>query len=200
MKTAFGLAIGLAVLVAVAGIAGIALVAPGTLPVPFGGSSPSSGGAGVGGGGSAEDGTLAVSVQDASSTVNWTHVWVTFSKIQAHEANATDASAWHNLTVTKETVDLAALTKLSQLLGTATLPTGMYTQLRIVVSSASGQMMNGMKANFTVPSGELKTDDPFNITVGQTTSLTVDIDLSRSIVRADGMWLFLPVLGSVRQA
>jgi Domain of unknown function (DUF4382) len=203
MKTAMTTAIGIAVLVAIAGVAGLAFVAPGALTAPFGGSNPnagsSSGGAGGNGGGSAGFGNLAVYVQDAPSSVNWSHVWVTFSKIQAHEANATNETGWFNVTVQTGTVDLAALKSVSQLLGTATLPAGMYTQLRIVVSSASGVMENGTKVDFVVPSGVLKTDDPFNVTLGQTTSLTFDIDLSRSIVHADGMWLFLPVISSVQE-
>ena len=76
----------------------------------------------------------------------------------------------------------------------------MYTQLRVVMGSATGVMENGTKVDFIVPSGELKTDDPFNVTVGQTASLTLDIDLSRSIARADSQWLFVPVLGSVKES
>ncbi len=205
MKTALSMAIGLAVLVAIAGVADVALVAPGVLPNPFGGSNPSSGstsgGTGGNGGGSVGYGTLAVYVQDAPATaVNWTHVWVTFSRIEAHEANATNDTGWFNVTVQSGTVDLAALKSVSQLLGTAKLPVGMYTQLRIVVKSASGEMSNGTKVDFVVPSGELKTDDPFNVTLGQTTALTLDIDLSRSIVQADSMWLLLPVIASVQES
>lgn len=203
MKTALMASIGLAVLVAIAGVAGLALVAPGALTAPFGGSNPnagsSSGGTGGTGGGTAGFGTLAVYVQDAPASVNWTHVWVTFSRIQAHEANATGETGWFNVTQQTGTVDLVALKTVSQLLGTAKLAAGMYTQLRIVVSSVTGVMENGTKVDFIVPSGELKTDGPFNVTVGQTTSLTLDIDLSRSIVHADSMWLFLPVLGSVQE-
>ena len=58
----------------------------------------------------------------------------------------------------------------------------MYTQLRLAVTAAQGVMQNGAKVNFTVPSDVLKTDDPFNVTVGHLTSITLEIDLSRSIV------------------
>ncbi len=204
MKTALTTSIGLAVLVAIAGVAGVALVGPGALTVPFGGSNPnagsSSGGTGGTGGGTARFGTLAVYDQDAPASVNWTHVWVTFSGIQAHEANATNETGWFNVTEQTGTVDLVGLKTVSQLLGTAKLAAGMYTQLRLVVSSVTGVMENGTKIDFIVPSGELKTDDPFNVTVGQTTSLTLDIDLSRSIVHADSMWLFTPVIGSVKES
>jgi len=36
--------------------------------------------------------------------------------------------------------------------------------------------------------------------VGQTTSLTLDIDLSRSIVHADSKWLFVPVISAVQES
>jgi len=202
MKTAIMSTIGIAVLVAIAGVAGLALVAPGALTAPFGGSNPTSGPSpgGAVGGNPAGFGTLAVSVQDAPASVNWTHVWVTFSRIQAHEANGTNNSGWFNVTTKAGTVDLAAVHNVAQLLGTATLPAAMYTQLRLAVTSAQGVMQNGTKVNFTVPSDVLKTDDPFNVTVGHLTSITLEIDLSRSIVQADGKWLFLPVFASVHES
>lgn len=203
MKTALMASIGLAVVVALAGVVSLALIAPGTLTAPFGGSNPNpgstSGGTGGTGGGSGGFGTLEVSVQDAPASVNWTHLWVTFARIQAHEANATNETGWFNVTQTG-TVDLAALKTVSQLLGTANLAAGMYTQLRIDVSSATGVMENGTTVRFIVPSDVLKTDDPFNVTVGQTTSLTLDIDLSRSIVHADSKWLFVPVISAVQES
>jgi len=203
MKTALMASIGLAVVVALAGVVSLALIAPGALTASFGGSNPnagsSSGGTGGTGGSSGGFGTLEVSVQDAPASVNWTHIWVTFSRIQAHEANATNETGWFNVTQTG-TVDLAALTTVSQVLATAKLAAGMYTQLRIDVSSATGVMENGTTVHFIVPSGVLKTDNPFNVTIGQTTSLMLDIDLSRSIVHADSKWLFVPVVSSVQES
>ena len=198
MKTALIASIGIAVVVALAGVVSVALMAPGALTAPFVGSNPN-GGSTSGGTGGGGFGSLAVYVQDAPASVNWTHLWVDYSRIQAHEANATNETGWFNVTQAG-TVDLAALKTVSQLLGTAKLAAGMYTQLRIDVSSATGVMENGTTVHFIVPSGELKTDDPFNITVGQTTSLTLDIDLSRSIVHADSMWLFVPVISSVKES
>jgi len=194
MKTALMASIGLAVVVALAGV--VSLTARfGSNPNP----GSTSGGTGGTGGGSSGFGTLEVSVQDAPASVNWTHLWVTFARIQAHEANATNETGWFNVTQTGS-VDLAALKTVSQLLGTAKLAAGMYTQLRIDVSSATGVMENGTTVHFIVPSDVLKTDDPFNVTVGQTTSLTLDIDLSRSIVHADSKWLFVPVISAVQES
>src|SRR6266566_1506694 len=199
MKTALMASIGLAVVVALAGVVSLALIAPGTLTARFGSNPNPASTSGGTGGGSSGFGTLEVSVQDAPASVNWTHLWVTFARIQAHEANATNETGWFNVTQTGS-VDLAALKTVSQLLGTAKLAAGMYTQLRIDVSSATGVMENGTTVHFIVPSDVLKTDDPFNVTVGQTTSLTLDIDLSRSIVHADSKWLFVPVISAVQES
>ncbi len=184
MKASIATALGIAALLAVAGVAGYAVVGHGAL-------FPSSGAASGNGG----MGTLDVYVKDAPA--NWTHVYVTFDKVSVHAADQGNESGWHNVTVTK-TVDLAALTQVSALLGSEQLPAGMYTQLRLEVTKVVGVMSNGTQYAFTVPSGELRTDDPFNITVGQTTSLTLDVDLSRSIVWTMEGYLFLPVLGPVK--
>jgi hypothetical protein len=201
MKTALTATIGIAVLVAIAGVAGLALVAPRVPTAPYGSSNPSPGSSpgGTVGGNPAGFGTLAVSVQVAPADVNWTHVWVMFSRIQAHEANGTNDSGWFNVTKSG-TVDLAAVHNVAQLLGTATLPAAMYTQLRLNVTSAQGVMPNGTKVDFIVPSGALKTDGAFNVTAGHLTSLTLEIDLSRSIVRAGDRWFFLPVFAAVRES
>lgn len=182
MRTTHTVALTVAALVAVAGVAGYALLGPGVAP---------SGAPGNG------VGTLDVYLQDAPAA-NWSHVYVTFDVIQVHPADAGNASDWTNVSLAQRTVDLASLKSVSSLVGSATLKAGMYTQLRIVVASASGEMTNGTKVSFTVPSGELKTADPFNITTGQVTGLTIDINLSRSIVDAGSTWIFTPVLGSVR--
>jgi hypothetical protein len=202
MKTALTITIGLAVLVAIAGVAALALVAPGALTAPFGGSNPNAGSpsGGPGGENRAGFGTLAVSVQDAPANVTWMHVWVTFSRIQAHEANATNDTGWFNVTTTTGMVDLVAVHNVAQLLGTATLPAAMYTQLRLNVTSVQGVMQNLTKVDFIVPSGVLKTDDPFNVTVGHLTALTLEIDLNHSIVHADDQWLFLPVFAAVQES
>ncbi len=184
MKATLTVALALAGLLALAGVAGYALVSHGMSP-----SGASTGTAGMG--------TLDVSIQDAPAT-NWSHVYVTFDQIEVHPADGANASDWQTVNLTQRTVDLESLRSVSALVGTSTLKAGTYTQLRIDVISAQGVMTNGTKVNFTVPSGELKTADAFNITTGQTTSLTIELDLSRSIVQAGTTWIFTPVLGSVQ--
>ncbi len=183
MKASIATALGIAALLAVAGVAGYAVVSHDAL-------LPSSGTANGG-----SMGTLDVYVKDAPA--NWSHVYVTFDRVAVQAADQGNESGWHNMTVSK-TVDLAALTTVSALLGSEQLPAGMYTQVRLNVTGVVGVMANGTQVSFTVPSGELRTDQPFNITGGRTTGLTVDVNLSRSIVWTPEGYFFVPVLGPVK--
>ena len=199
--TAFAVSV-LAILLAAAGVAGYVVVAHGSLP--FASAPAPSGANGMG--------TLSVYVTDTppanattgnetagnatSSNVTWSHVYVTFAVLQAHEANDSNDSGWHNMTVSS-TIDLMSVKTVSALLGSAQLPAGNYTQLRIVVEKAWGVTSTGKSYNFTVPSGDLRTDDPFTVATGQTASLTLDVNLSHSIVWTDMGYVFTPVIGSI---
>ena len=143
-------------------------------------------------------GTVQVFVKD--SVGQWAHVNVTFDTVRIHRANATNESGWISLSIENGTLDLASLVNVSALLGEGDVPVGKYTQLRIVVINVTGEMVDGTKVNFTVPSGELKANHPFNIVEDGTTKLTVDIDLQKTIRQANDKWLFGPVVGSVSQS
>ncbi len=197
-STAFVVSV-LAALLAVAGVAGYVVVAHGSLP--FSSAPASANGMG----------TLNVFVTSASpgettgnetaanatsSNVTWEHVYVTFTVLQAHEANDSNNSGWHNVSASN-TIDLMSVKTVSALLGSTQLPAGQYTQLRIVVQKAWGVTSTGKTYQFTVPSGDLRTDDPFTVTTGQTASLTLDVNLSHSIVWTDNGYLLTPVIGSI---
>jgi hypothetical protein len=140
-------------------------------------------------------GSVSIMVKDLPD--DWTHINVTFSQASIHQASDENNSSWHNLTLTRQTIDLASLVNISELLASGDVGPGKYTQIRIVVEAVVGTMNDGSTVNFTVPSGVLKTNHPFNVTAGKTTTLTLDIDLSRSIVHNSSGWIFKPVLGSV---
>ena len=198
-KTAFAVSV-LALLVAVAGVAGYAVVAHGSLP--FAPAPTSAGGMGTLNvfvtSTSPDNRTTGNETADnaTSSNVTWSHVYVTFTVLQAHVANDSNDSGWHNVSASN-TIDLMSVKTVSALLGSAQLPAGQYTQLRIVVDKAWGVTSTGQTYDFTVPSGDLRTDDPFSVTVGQTASLTLDVNLSHSIVWTDHGYQFTPVIGSI---
>lgn len=154
-----------------------------------------------------DTGKVTIMVKDLPG--DWTHVNVTFSQVRIHQADvgnesgyssAGNVSGWHTLSIAKQTIDLAQLVNISDLLASGNVGPGKYTQIRIVVESVTGTMANGTVVTFKVPSGELKTNHPFNVTAGQTTTLTVDIDLDHSIVHNANGWTFKPVLGSIQQS
>lgn len=187
MKATLSVASAVALMIAVAGVAGMTIVTNGTLP--FAPAPTSAGGVG----------TLNVFVTDTPpADVNWSHVYVTFTLIQVHRANASQESGWHNITVTQRTVDLLSVKTTSALLGSSSLPAGMYTQLRIVVEKSWGVTTTGAMFNFTVPSGDLRVTHPFQVTKGQEAGVTLDIDLSHSIHLTSNGYLFTPVIGSFK--
>ncbi len=141
------------------------------------------------------EGALEVRVQD--DVGNWSHVYVTFTKVWAHEAGKSDDVGWDSVTLTQRTMDLASLVNVSELLASAKFAPGKFTEIRLAVISASGVMIDGSTHLFTVPSGDVKTTTPFEIVSGRTTTLTVDINLARSIVQSGSEWIFTPVLGRV---
>jgi hypothetical protein len=144
---------------------------------------------------SSETGTVSIYVRDLPD--EWSHVNVTFSEVKIHAASAGNQSGWHTLKLQKQTIDLASLVNVSELLASGNVSLGKYTQIRLVVISVTGVMTNGTAVNFTVPSGELKTTHPFNVTADHTQSFVLDIDLSHSIVHNSSGWTFKPVLGSI---
>jgi len=150
-------------------------------------------------------GRVVINMKDLPA--GWTHINVTFSTVKIHEAgfgdenatndNATDGSGWHTLELDEQTLDLATLVNVSDMLASGNVSAGKYTQIRIVVTNVTGTLENGTLVNFNVPSGMLKIIRPFTIVKDTTTNLTVDIDLSRSIVQNANGWTFTPVLGSI---
>ena len=146
---------------------------------------------------SSSTGRVTIMVKDLPA--EWSHVNVTFSEVTIHQAETND-SGWMNLATSSQSIDLKALVNVSEWLASGNVSTGKYTQIRIIVESVVGTLLDGTVVNFTVPSGELKIIHPFNVTGGDTTTLTVDIDLSKSIIETSSGWKFKPVLGSITEA
>ncbi len=139
------------------------------------------------------EGAVAVYVKDAPGT--WEHVWVTFSGVSIHQSGQN--ASW-NVTSTKQTVDLAALTNVSQLLGKIPLAPGHYEQIRLSVVNVTGQL-NGTTQIVTISvppdNATMKIAGQFTIASGQTTAVTIDINLPASLHDANGTWTFTPVVG-----
>jgi hypothetical protein len=134
-------------------------------------------------------GTLSMNITDAKpvlpeGTVN---VWITFEEVLAHASGA----GWISLPLaqTPYTIELTQFYSgnTTELVPPVSLESGKYTQMRIVVSSAMITIDDGVNVNdytVTIPSESLKTDKnfPFEVVGGGAVHLTVDFDLSQSIV------------------
>jgi len=158
-----------------------------------------------------DTGEISIYVKDVPA--DWKYLNVTFSSVAVHKAdadsdnntaaNATDEGGeWIDVPLAQETIDLRAYVDVSALLAAGNISTGQYTQVRIIVDSVVGTLQDGTEVEFKVPSGELKIITMFTIEDGETTKLTVDIDLAdpESIVyTASGEWIFKPILGEITE-
>jgi len=95
------------------------------------------------------------------------------------------------------TVDLLNLKDVAEVLAIDRVPTGRYTQVRIVVAFVEGVFANGGTISLRIPDGTINIVTPFDVPFADTASLTIDFDLSQSIHEANGEWVFRPVLGSI---
>jgi hypothetical protein len=81
-------------------------------------------------------------------------IYVTFTSIDIHTANAASDSGWHTIT-TEATVNLFTVLNASKVLDKASLPAGKYTELRFNVSKVV-VTKSGVNVTYTIPSGSLK--------------------------------------------
>lgn len=157
---------------------------------------------GCGGGGSSSSsstGIVSIGITDAKPLLpsGTTGVLITFNEVSVHRAGG---GGWTSLPLAQSpyTLDLYQFTD-----GTGTdlvppveLVTGKYTQIRIGVTEAK-IVINGNEEQVEIPSEYLKTDKQFDFVVvgGGAVDLTVDFDLSQSIVvTGQGTYQLKPVL------
>ena len=144
-----------------------------------------SGGGGTGGG----TGTLSMSVTDAKPMLpaGVTNLFVTFEEVLVHKSGG----GWTSLPLVESpyTIDLLQFQNQNrtELVPPTKLKSGKYTQVRLVVSSATIRFDNittTADEKVIVPSDNLKTDKNFIFNVGEDAAvdLIIHFDLSKSIV------------------
>lgn len=104
-------------------------------------------------------------------------IYVTFTSIDVHTANAGNESGWHQI-ASHATINLFTVLNVSSVLGKALLPAGKYTELRFNVSQVI-VTISSVNVTYTVPSGSFKvpiTGGGFQ-TYG---ALTVNVELDLS--------------------
>jgi hypothetical protein len=141
-------------------------------------------------------------------------VLVTFSEVTAHRSDSQWTTIPFAAGATTRTCDLKKLQNAEDVLGTGPLPTGDYTQVRLVVQSAKIYFDNpsvgsacaastpapaGRMADVRIPSGEVKLNREFKITGTGATTMLLDFDGDRSIHETgNGTFMMSPVIGIVK--
>lgn len=171
-------------------------------------------GCGSDGGGSAQPGTLGVSMTDAPAC-GFDEVNVTVSKVRVHQSgNASEnAAGWTDITLSPpRKINLLNLNDPTQpnfaleSLGETPLEAGHYTQLRLVLERNTGQSLaNSVVLENTTT--EIALDTPsavrsgiklihqFNVGSGQRVDLLLDFDACHSIVKTgNGTYKLKPVI------
>ena len=137
-------------------------------------------------------------------------VLVTFSSVRAHRSDSDWTVVPFVNAATTRTCDLKKLETAEDVLGTAALPTGHYTQVRLVVQSATLYFDNasagsacassiaapaGASAALEIPSGEVKLNREFDITSSSTMTMLLDFDGDKSIHQTgNGRYMMSPVV------
>lgn len=156
-------------------------------------------GCGGGSDSSSSSGTVSVNITDAKPMLpvgNVESVTITFDEVRVHKAGGD----WITLPTARQpyTLDLYQFSDgaKTQFVPPVQLESGKYTQIRIGVSSGTIRI-NGVNYPLEIPSENLKTDKNFEFDVqgGGAVDLTVDFDLSQSIVvTGSGTYRLKPVL------
>lgn len=159
-------------------------------------------GAGCGGSGDDAGGTVSIALTDAKPALpaGVTAVELTIDEVEVHRSGG----AWVSLPLatTPYTVDLLQFQngQTTQFVPEVTLEPGRYTQLRLLVSAAT-LTVDGQPEAIAVPSGKVRTDRTFEVPSGGAVALTVDFDLSQSVVaQGNGTFELKPVLHLVESA
>ncbi len=127
-------------------------------------------------------------------TEDFLHVNISFSEIRLHS----NETGWETIPAGR-TVDLLYLHEhnLSEQLVVEDITAANYTKLWLVVDNASGVLADTNETvYFDVPSGILKIQHLFALQEGNN-SITLDIDLERSLFARGDMYKLLPVISAL---
>ena len=151
-----------------------------------GGSSSGSGGDGTG--------TMNIRLADAPDPTI-TAIDITFSKLEAHVDGE-----WVEIPLVDESVNLMDLTDEDMLLGSATLPAGNYTQIRLFPSSATVTDSDGTH-DVNIPSAKntgIKVNINAPLAENAVQTLLLDFNVDKSLIKTgNGAYKLQPVLVGV---
>jgi hypothetical protein len=141
---------------------------------------------------------LTVTDDDGNGAEDW---YVTTARI-GEDDDETDAG-WQTVVEDPQTFDLIALLDVKEELGLTELPVGKYTQIRLTVEEANITIdtEQGIKVHdLVIPSKKVKLIKPFWIYEDDTTVLTLDFDVHKSVhVTGNDKYLLKPTIKVIQE-
>jgi len=126
---------------------------------------------------------LTVKDNDSISKEDWYITSAIIGDVDDDDNNST--AGWYTIVNESQTFDLIALQNVTDLLGEENLSAGKYTQIRLIVESAEITINNssGNKEvhSLKISSNKVKLIKPFWIYENETTILTLDFDVYKSV-------------------
>lgn len=113
-----------------------------------------------------------------ASTYGAIHIWVSFSSIEVHQVRSGGSGSWIAIQSTNTTIDLVAIITTPETLGTFSIASGNYTEIRFNVTSARAQISVGAAYLTLNISGSTVLDAHFpgqlTLSTGQSATITAD--------------------------
>ncbi|UCH72341.1 MAG: DUF4382 domain-containing protein [Thermoplasmatales archaeon] len=140
-------------------------------------------------------GVLLLQITDAPSDLNITKALVNISNIEVHLI----ATGWCTVVEESQLFDLIELKDVKKILGSVTLSTGRYTQIRLHIDNAL-VTIDGIEHNLKIPSNTVQLISPFSINENETTTLTIDFDVQDSVFpTGSGKYMMKPTIKIIQE-
>lgn len=152
-------------------------------------------------------GTLVLQLTDDPPKLNITQALVTISQVKVHQSarnesgqNDTNTSAgWKTIVNESQTFDLIELQDATVFFGSNDLSAGWYTQIRLMVEKAV-VTIDGEEYNLTIPSKMVHLITPFKIEEDSTTTLTLDFDVHKSVIKTgNDQYIMRPTITVIQE-
>lgn len=142
-------------------------------------------------------GELKLTMVDAPA--GYDNVNIVVTRVEVHKTDADENSGWYIINDISATYDLLALRNgASDILGSAQLDAGHYSQIRLFIGNGSNVVVDGITYPLGIPSGEqsgIKLNRAFEIQPDLLYELILDFDAGRSIVlTGNGQYILKPVI------
>ncbi len=131
-------------------------------------------------------------------------IFVTFTKVEVHAANAGNESGWHTI-ASNATINLLTVLNVSKTIGNGQLPPGRYTELRLFVSEATVTLLKvyvSVNVTFSIPSGVqtgikiVIAGGGFQVYGGQSTNIQLDFAFRNSEIITNPTGSLSPVVSA----